>query len=143
MSYTNWFPGYPNNSQPGSYAYVNYNFETGMWFNQNNAVSTYILFICESIGSTDTTTFKPTTDLTTTEEPTTEAVTTDAFTTEAGTTDAVTTDAATTDAFTTEAATTDAFTTDYYATTDAVTTDYAYTTDDVATDTEISLQKLF
>ena len=133
MSYTNWFPGYPNNSQPGSYAYVNYNFETGMWFNQNNAVSTYILFICESIGSTDTTTFKPTTDLTTTEEPTTEAVTTDAFTTEAGTTDAVTTDAATTDAFTT----------DYYATTDAVTTDYAYTTDAVTTDTEISLQKLF
>ena len=82
MSYTNWYPGYPNDSQPGSYAYVNYNFETGMWFNENDAVSTYILFICESIGSTDTTTFKPTTDLTTAEEPTTEAVTTDAVTTE-------------------------------------------------------------
>ena len=132
MSYTNWFPGYPNNSQPGSYAYVNYNFETGMWFNQNNAVSTYILFICESIGSTDTTTFKPTTDLTTTEEPTTEAVTTDAVTTEAVTTDAATTEAPTTDAATTDAATTDAITTDA-ATTDAVKTIKA----------AISLQKLF
>ncbi|XP_057374084.1 gamete and mating-type specific protein A-like [Daphnia carinata] len=74
MTYTNWYPGLPNNNLPGSFAYVNYLFDTGIWFDMANTTS--ILFICESIDGSTTTT-STTGSLTTAEPPTTESPTTE------------------------------------------------------------------
>ena len=63
-----WYTGEPSNSQIGSFAYINFNFDdTGYWFDEIGS-STYILFICESIdgGTAETTTDATTTLLSST-----------------------------------------------------------------------------
>ena len=82
IGYSNWFPGEPSNSVPGSFAYMNYIFDNGVWFDE---VSVSILFVCESVDEvviTTSTTSETTTtilDSSTTPEftSTTERITTD------------------------------------------------------------------
>ncbi|KAK4015986.1 hypothetical protein OUZ56_030950 [Daphnia magna] len=129
MTYTNWYPGSPSNNAPGSYAYVNYLFDNGIWFDMTNTTS--ILFICESIDGSMTTTERITTDGTT-EATTTESITTDSPTTDSPTTDSPTTDSRTTNSPTTDSPTTDSPTTDS-PTTESPTTE-SPTTDSPTTD---------
>jgi hypothetical protein len=64
MNYTNWYTGEPSHSQTGSFAYINFNFNTGLWFDEIGP--TIILFICESIGGGTPTTTDASTASTTT-----------------------------------------------------------------------------